>query len=246
MSILETHDLIKIYKMGKNQVNALNGLSLKVERGDFISIMGRSGSGKSTLLNMLGCLDRPTSGSVLIDDVDVTRLPKRALPRVRREKIGFVFQHFNLVPSLTAVENVMLPLRYAGVRGGERAKRAREALEHVGLADRANHRPAELSGGEQQRVAVARAIVTRPAIVLGDEVTGELDTKTSRAIIELLREFNRDLRQTFILVTHDPMVAAQTDRVIHLQDGRIESEERNAQIPTLPQTPRDFGAKIQM
>ncbi len=232
MSILETHDLIKIYKMGKNQVNALNGLSLKVERGDFISIMGRSGSGKSTLLNMLGCLDRPTSGSVLIDDVDVTRLPKRALPRVRREKIGFVFQHFNLVPSLTAVENVMLPLRYAGVRGGERAKRARESLEHVGLGDRANHRPAELSGGEQQRVAVARAIVTRPAIVLGDEVTGELDTKTSRAVIELLREFNRDLRQTFILVTHDPMVAAQTDRVIHLQDGRIESEERNGQIPT--------------
>lgn len=233
MSILETHDLIKIYKMGKNQVNALNGLSLKVERGDFISIMGRSGSGKSTLLNMLGCLDRPTSGSVLIDNVDVTRLPKRALPRVRREKIGFVFQHFNLVPSLTAVENVMLPLRYAGVRGGERAKRAREALEHVGLADRANHRPAELSGGEQQRVAVARAIVTRPAIVLGDEVTGELDTKTSRAVVELLREFNRDLRQTFILVTHDPMVAAQTDRVIHLQDGQVESEERPGQVPTL-------------
>lgn len=235
MSILETHDLYKIYKMGKNQVNALNGLSLKVERGDFISIMGRSGSGKSTLLNMLGCLDRPTSGSVLIDDVDVTRLPKRALPRVRREKIGFVFQHFNLIPSLTAVENVMLPLRYAGVRGGERAKRAREALERVGLGDRANHRPAELSGGEQQRVAVARAVVTRPAIVLGDEVTGELDTRTSRAVIELLRQFNRELGQTFILVTHDPMVAAQTDRVIHLQDGRVESEESNT--PTLSTLP---------
>lgn len=235
MSILETHDLYKIYKMGKNQVNALNGLSLKVERGDFISIMGRSGSGKSTLLNMLGCLDRPTSGSVLIDDVDVTRLPKRALPRVRREKIGFVFQHFNLIPSLTAVENVMLPLRYAGVRGGERAKRAREALERVGLGDRANHRPAELSGGEQQRVAVARAVVTRPAIVLGDEVTGELDTRTSRAVVELLRQFNRELGQTFILVTHDPMVAAQTDRVIHLQDGRVESEESNT--PTLSTLP---------
>lgn len=228
MAIVETDDLIKIYKMGKNQVNALNGLSFRVERGEFISIMGRSGSGKSTLLNMLGCLDRPTSGSVLIDDVDVTRLPRRALPRVRREKIGFVFQHFNLVPSLTALENVMLPLRYAGVRGGERTRRAREALEHVGLTARSNHRPAELSGGEQQRVAVARAIATRPAIVLGDEVTGELDTKTSRAVIELLRQFNLELGQTFILVTHDPMVAAQTDRVIHLLDGQVESEERHA------------------
>ena len=227
MPIVETHDLIKIYKMGKNQVNALNGLSFRVERGEFISIMGRSGSGKSTLLNMLGCLDRPTSGSVLIDNVDVTRLPRRALPRVRREKIGFVFQHFNLVPSLTALENVMLPLRYAGVRGGERMRRAREALEHVDLTPRAHHRPAELSGGEQQRVAVARAIATRPAIVLGDEVTGELDTKTSRAVIELLRKFNLELGQTFILVTHDPMVAAQTDRVIHLLDGQVESEERH-------------------
>jgi putative ABC transport system ATP-binding protein len=232
MPIVETRDLVKIYKMGKNQVNALNGLSFRVERGEFISIMGRSGSGKSTLLNMLGCLDRPTSGSVLIDSMDVTRLPRRALPRVRREKIGFVFQHFNLVSSLTALENVMLPLRYAGVRGGERMRRAREALEHVGLTARASHRPAELSGGEQQRVAVARAIATRPAIVLGDEVTGELDTKTSRAIIELLRQFNLELGQTFILVTHDPMVAAQTDRVIHLLDGQVESEERHGQIPT--------------
>jgi putative ABC transport system ATP-binding protein len=242
MPIVETHDLVKIYKMGKNQVNALNGLTFHVERGDFISIMGRSGSGKSTLLNMLGCLDRPTSGSVLIDSVDVTHLPKRALPRVRREKIGFVFQHFNLVPSLTALENVMLPLRYAGVRGGERARRAREALEHVGLAERGSHRPAELSGGEQQRVAVARAIVTRPAIVLGDEVTGELDTKTSRAVIELLRQFNRELEQTFILVTHDPMVAAQTNRVIHLLDGQVESEERNTLAP-IPIPPSGRGAQ---
>lgn len=227
MPILETQDLVKIYKMGKNQVNALNGLSFRVERGEFVSIMGRSGSGKSTLLNMLGCLDRPTSGAVFIDNVDVTRLPRRALPRVRREKIGFVFQHFNLIPSLTALENVMLPLRYAGVRGGERMKRAREALEQVGLTARSNHRPAEMSGGEQQRVAVARAIATRPAIVLGDEVTGELDTKTSRAVIEMLRRFNLELGQTFILVTHDPMVAAQTDRVIHLLDGQVESEEKN-------------------
>jgi putative ABC transport system ATP-binding protein len=227
MAIVEARDLVKIYKMGKVQVNALNGLSLQVEPGEFVSIMGRSGSGKSTLLNMLGCLDRPTRGAVLIDGTDITRLPRRALPRVRREKIGFVFQHFNLVPSLTALENVMLPLKYMGVRGGERARRAREALDHVGLADRANHRQSELSGGEQQRVAVARAIVTRPAIVLGDELTGELDTRTSRAVIELLRQFNRELKQTFILVTHDPMVAEQTDRVIHLQDGQVESEEKH-------------------
>ncbi|MGB8647659.1 MAG: ABC transporter ATP-binding protein [Anaerolineae bacterium] len=227
MAIIETRELTKVYKMGKIQVTALNGLSLAIERGEFVSIMGRSGSGKSTLLNMLGCLDRPTSGVVMIDGEDVTRLPKRALPRVRREKIGFVFQHFNLVTSLTAAENVMLPLRYAGVGGRERAKRAAEALERVGLADRAHHRPAELSGGEQQRVAVARAIVTRPAMVLGDELTGELDTKTSRAVVSLLREFNRELHQTFVLVTHDPMVAEQTDRIIHLQDGQVESEERH-------------------
>ncbi len=229
MPIVEARDLVKIYKMGKIQVNALNGLNLCIEPGEFLSIMGVSGSGKSTLLNMLGCLDRPTSGAVLIDGVDVVKLPRRALPKLRREKIGFVFQHFNLVPSLTALENVMLPLRYAGVRGGERARRAREALARVGLSDRAHHRPAELSGGEQQRVAVARAIVTRPAIVLGDELTGELDTKTSRAVIQLLREFNRELGQTFVLVTHDPAVAAQTDRVIHLQDGQVESEERHSQ-----------------
>ncbi len=230
MTIVETRNLTKIYKMGKVQVNALNGLSLSIWPGEFVSIMGRSGSGKSTLLNMLGCLDRPTTGAVLIDNVDITQLPRRALPRVRREKIGFVFQHFNLVPSLTALENVMLPLRYAGVNGGARKKRAQEALEHVGLASRANHRPAELSGGEQQRVAVARAIVTRPAIVLGDELTGELDTKTSREVIKLLRQFNKELRQTFILVTHDPMVAQQTDRIIHLQDGQVESEERPTQV----------------
>ncbi len=230
MPIVETRDLTKVYKLGKITVNALNGLNLCIERGEFMSIMGVSGSGKSTLLNMLGCLDRPDSGAVLIDGVDVTRLPRRALPRVRREKIGFVFQHFNLIPALTALENVMLPLRYAGVRGGERTRRAREALELVGLGDRANHRQSELSGGQQQRVAVARALVTRPAIVLGDELTGELDTKTSRAVVQLLREFNRKLGQTLVLVTHDPAVAAQTDRVIHLMDGQVESEERHPHV----------------
>ena len=225
MPIVETRDLVKTYKMGSTIVRALDGLDLKVERGEFIAIMGRSGSGKSTLLNMLGCLDRPSSGQVIIDGLDVTKAPKSQLPKIRREKIGFVFQHFNLLPTLTALENVMLPLRYSGVNGGERKARAMEALKQVGLDHRANHRPAEMSGGEQQRASVARAIVTKPAIVLGDELTGELDSKTSRAIIELLHEFNRATRQTFILVTHDPAVAAQTNRVVHLMDGKVESEE---------------------
>lgn len=223
--IVETCDLVKTYKMGETVVRALDGLDMRVERGEFMAIMGRSGSGKSTLLNMLGCLDRPTSGQVVIDNIDVARAPKSQLPKIRREKIGFVFQHFNLLPTMTALENVMLPLKYAGVRGGERKKRALEALAQVGLEQRANHRPAEMSGGEQQRAAVARAIVTRPAIVLGDELTGELDSKTSRAVIELLRQFNRDTKQTFVLVTHDPAVAEQADRVVHLLDGKVEFEE---------------------
>lgn len=225
MPIVETRDLIKTYKMGDEIVHALDGLDMQVQRGEFMAIMGRSGSGKSTLLNMLGCLDRPTSGSVIIDGIDVAKAPKSQLPKIRREKIGFVFQHFNLLPTLTALENVMLPLKYSGVNGGERKARAMEALKQVGLDHRANHRPAEMSGGEQQRASVARAIVTKPAIVLGDELTGELDSKTSRAVIELLREFNRDTKQTFVLVTHDPAVAAQTDRVVHLMDGKVESEE---------------------
>lgn len=225
MPIVETRDLVKTYKMGDTIVRALDGLEMQVERGEFMAIMGRSGSGKSTLLNMLGCLDRPTSGQVIIDGIDVAKAPKGQLPKIRREKIGFVFQHFNLLPTLTAMENVMLPLKYSGVNGGERKARALEALKQVGLDHRANHRPAEMSGGEQQRASVARAIVTKPAIVLGDELTGELDSKTSRAVIELLREFNRETKQTFILVTHDPAVAEQTDRVIHLMDGKVESEE---------------------
>jgi putative ABC transport system ATP-binding protein len=223
--IVETRDLVKTYKMGETVVRALDGLNMRVDRGEFVAIMGRSGSGKSTLLNMLGCLDRPTSGAVIIDGLDVTKVPRSRLPQIRREKIGFVFQHFNLLPTLTALENVMLPLRYAGVNGGQRKERAKEALAQVGLEQRMNHRPAELSGGEQQRAAVARAIVTKPAIVLGDELTGELDSKTSRAVVELLRQFNRETRQTFILVTHDPAVAEQTDRVVHLMDGKVESEE---------------------
>lgn len=227
MAIVETRDLVKTYKMGDSIVHALDGLDMTVERGEFMAIMGRSGSGKSTLLNMLGCLDRPTSGQVLIDGIDVGKAPKSQLPKIRREKIGFVFQHFNLLPTMTALENVMLPLKYAGVNGGERKRRAREALEQVGMGHRINHRPAEMSGGEQQRASVARAIVSKPAIVLGDELTGELDSKTSRAVMELLRQFNRETKQTFVLVTHDPAVAEQTDRVVHLMDGKVEYEEKH-------------------
>lgn len=227
MPIVETHDLVKTYKMGDTIVRALDGLNMQVERGEFMAIMGRSGSGKSTLLNMLGCLDRPTSGTVLIDGVDVGKAKKSQLPKIRREKIGFVFQHFNLLPTMTALENVMLPLRYGGVPSDDRKRRAIEALTQVGMDHRMNHRPAELSGGEQQRASVARAIVTRPAIVLGDELTGELDSKTSRAVIELLRLFNRETQQTFVLVTHDPAVAEQTDRVVHLLDGRVDYEEQH-------------------
>jgi putative ABC transport system ATP-binding protein len=227
MPIVETRDLVKTYKMGATVVRALDGLDIAIERGEFMAIMGRSGSGKSTLLNMLGCLDRPTSGQVIIDGIDVGKAPKSQLPKIRREKIGFVFQHFNLLPTMTALENVMLPLKYAGINGSARKARAKEALEQVGMGHRANHRPAELSGGEQQRASVARAIVTKPAIVLGDELTGELDSKTSRTVIELLRQFNRDTKQTFVLVTHDPAVAEQTDRVVHLLDGKVEFEEKH-------------------
>jgi putative ABC transport system ATP-binding protein len=225
-AIVETRGLTKVFRRGTAEVHALRGVDLTIEAGEFLSVMGRSGSGKSTLLNLIGCLDRPTSGSVHLDGLEVSRLPRRKLPAVRREQIGFVFQQFNLVPNLTALENVMLPMRYAGVRGGERKHRAREMLEQMGLGDRLDHLPTELSGGEQQRVAVARALVTQPAIVLADEPTGELDTHTAAQIVALMRRFNKEAFQTFIIVTHDPLVADATDRIIHLQDGMIESQER--------------------
>ncbi len=226
MHIVETRSLEKQYLMGKVVVRALDGVDLDIARGEFVSIMGRSGSGKSTLLNLLGCLDRPTKGTVSIDGVITSELSSSQLPKIRREKIGFIFQNFNLLPSLTALENVMLPLRYARVPAQTRARRAREALERVGLSDRVQHRPPEMSGGEQQRVAVARAIVTRPAIILGDEPTGELDTHTAREIIDMLREFNEELSQTIVIVTHDPLIGERTDRIIRLLDGKIASEER--------------------
>jgi len=226
MAIVEAHNLVKTYHMGLTEVRALQGVDLVVENGEFLSVMGRSGSGKSTLLNLLGCLDRPTKGTVFINGVEVTALPRRRLPRIRQQMVGFVFQQFNLLPSLTALENVMLPLRYSRVGRAEGRRRAMELLEQVGLGDRYTHRPAELSGGELQRVAVARALINRPAIVLADEPTGELDTHTAGEIMALLHDLNQTQGQTFITVTHDPGVAKKTARTIYLSDGMILREER--------------------
>lgn len=220
MTILETKNLTKHYHQGDSIIKALDGLDLRVEPGEFISIMGRSGSGKSTLLNILGTLDRPTSGEVVIDGIEIGKIPGRRLPNIRRHKIGFVFQEYNLIPTLTALENVELPLGYAGVKG--RRELARNALKAVGLEHRLHHKPSEMSGGEQQRVAIARAIIGKPAIVLADEPTGEVDTHTATQIIDLMKKLNRQLGITFIIVTHDSLVASHTERTIRLSDGKIE------------------------
>ena len=223
--MITARDLTKIYHIGGSEVRAVDGLSLAIDEGEFLSIMGPSGSGKTTLLNLLGCLDVPTTGQVLIDDADVGSLPASVRTRIRRERIGFVFQELNLLPSLNAMENVELPLRYMGVKSSEKHSRALAALEKVGLRERAKHRPTQLSGGEQQRVAVARALVTEPVLVLADEPTGELDTENTMRIMELMRELNRELDQTFAIVTHDPMVADYTRRRVILRDGKVEEDQ---------------------
>lgn len=224
--VVETQNLTRVYQMGSTEVHALQGVDLVIERQEFISIMGRSGSGKSTLLHLIGCLDRPTDGAVWVDGVEVTALPRRRLPSIRRQKVGFVFQEFNLLSHLTAMENVMLPLRYSRLSRREGRQRAEHLLVQVGLAERLTHRPVELSGGEQQRVALARSLINQPAIVLADEPTGEVDTRTAAEIIEMLRELNQSAGQTFVLVTHDPLVAKATDRTLYLQDGQVVREER--------------------
>ena len=226
--VVETRALTRVYRMGSTEVHALRGVDLVVERQAFMSIMGRSGSGKSTLLHLIGCLDRPTGGSVWLDGVEVSALARRCLPAIRRQKVGFMFQEFNLLSHLTALENVMLPLRYSHLSRRDGRRRAQDLLEQVGLADRLTHRPTELSGGEQQRVALARALINQPAIVLADEPTGEVDTHTATEIVDLLRELNQSAGQTFILVTHDPLVAEATNRTLVLQDGQVVSEERRS------------------
>lgn len=223
-NVIEVHDIKKIYRMGEVDVHALRGVSFTIERGEVVSIMGPSGSGKSTLMNTLGCLDRPTSGEYFLDGETVATLNDDQLADIRNRKVGFVFQSFNLLTRQTAVTNVELPLRYSGNLEGRR-ERAKEALKAVGLGDRMTHRPFELSGGQQQRVAVARAIVNNPAIIMADEPTGNLDSKVGQEIMNLLLGLNKDLGTTLIIITHDPRIAEQTQRVIRLKDGLLESVE---------------------
>jgi putative ABC transport system ATP-binding protein len=222
MSLIEIADVKKTYVMGDMQVHALRGVSLSIEESEFVAIMGSSGSGKSTLMAILGGLDRPTSGRYRLDDIDMSTLPKSELARARNKKIGFVFQQFHLLSRTTALENVELPLMYAhGVSGSERHARAREALAHVGLADREDHKPNQLSGGQQQRVAIARALVTDPPLLLADEPTGNLDTHTGEDILSLIRELHQRLGSTIVIVTHDMHVAESCSRTIALRDGRL-------------------------
>jgi len=222
--VVDARELTKVYKMGEVEVQALCGASLTIARGEVVAIMGPSGSGKSTLMNILGCLDRPTSGEYLLDGTPVATLTDDQLAHIRNHKVGFVFQSFNLLSRHTALANVELPLRYSGVSNGSRAGRAREALAAVGLADRVNHRPTELSGGQQQRVAIARAIVNNPAIVMADEPTGNLDSRVGKEIMETLLDLNRELGTTLIIVTHDAGVGERAQRIIRIHDGRVAGE----------------------
>ncbi len=221
--VVDAREVVKTYVMGNVQVHALRGLSLTIAPGEVVAIMGPSGSGKSTLMNILGCLDRPTAGEYYLDGESVAELSDDQLADIRNRKVGFVFQSFNLLPRATALANVELPLRYAR-DGRNRRQRALAALEAVGLADRVHHRPNELSGGQQQRVAIARAIVNNPSIVMADEPTGNLDTASGEAIMELLLDLNKERGTTLIIVTHDPEIAALTERVIRIRDGKVVEE----------------------
>ena len=224
--IIETKELVKEYPQGDTALRVLDKVNLTVTEGEFMAIMGPSGSGKSTLLNMIGALDKPTSGEVFIKGTDLSTLNDNQLAELRSREIGFVFQSFNLVPRMSALGNVGLPMAIAGFPRSERRTRATELLEMMGLGSRMDHKPPELSGGEQQRVAIARALVNEPAVLLCDEVTGNLDSKTGNDIMHLLRELNKEHGKTFVLITHDPVVAQSTDRLIQLHDGAIVGEKK--------------------
>jgi putative ABC transport system ATP-binding protein len=227
MALIETVDLWKTYQMGEEQIHALRGVSIKIERGEYVAIMGPSGSGKSTLMNLIGCLDTPSKGSYLLNSKQVSQMDDNELARIRNEEIGFVFQTFNLLPRATALRNVELPLVYAGVPAKEREQRAKVALEKVELSTRMGHRPNELSGGQRQRVAIARALVNNPSILLADEPTGNLDSKTGVEIMGLFERLHA-AGNTIVLVTHEPEVAAYAHRAIHIRDGQVEQDVRRA------------------
>ena len=226
-NIIELRDLKKTYCIGETEVNALRGVSYAIEEGDFLAIMGPSGSGKSTLMNILGCLDRPSSGEYILDGEEVSRLDKNRLAGIRNQKIGFVFQSYNLLSRTTALENVELPLLYSSVNGKDMTERALAALASVGLTDRSHHKTNQLSGGEQQRVAIARALLNDPTLILADEPTGNLDSRTSSDIMNIFKTLNEDKRITMVMVTHEPDIAAWARKRIYLLDGLIVREERD-------------------
>jgi len=244
-AVLRTEKLFKTYEMGKRKIPALYDLNLQVNRGEFVAIMGPSGSGKTTLLNVLGCLDKPTSGKVVLDDVDAANLPERELYKIRRDKIGFVFQTFNLLPYLNAAENVELPMENTKKTKSERRKKARELLKLVGLEGREDHRPQRLSAGEQQRVAIARALANDPAIILADEPTGNLDTQNKYEIVRLLANLNIERGTTVIMVTHDSQVASHTERMFLLKDGKILKEKQGLHLAKKKLMCPYCGSKIQ-
>jgi len=220
-TVIQVENLVKAYQLGKVRIPALRGISFDVAKGEFLVVMGPSGSGKTTLLNLLGAIDKPASGRIFVDGRDITTLSEGELTKLRRHKIGFIFQFYNLIPSLTAIENVELPMLTAGVSRKDASKRAFQLLETVGLGERVGHLPDELSGGEQQRVAIARALANKPSVILADEPTGDLDTKTGMEVVQILHDSSKKENATVIVVTHDPMVSEKADRILHMRDGQI-------------------------
>ncbi len=224
-TVIQVENLVKTYQLGKISIPALRGISFDVAKGEFLVVMGPSGSGKTTLLNLVGAIDKPTSGKISIDDRDITTLGEGELTKLRRHKIGFIFQFYNLIPALTALENVELPMLTAGISRKDASKRASQLLETVGLAERVGHLPDELSGGEQQRVAIARALANKPSVILADEPTGDLDTKTGIEVVQILYDTSKKENATVIVVTHDPAITEKADRILRMRDGNIIREK---------------------